>query len=70
MLCVLLCQIDCCVHVQVKLTAIKLGPGGNFPVAPAVYDEGHGTILDSGTTYLCVPTPVRMVSGKKEKAIV
>jgi len=45
---------------RVKLSSISLG-GKELSVPDGVYDQGHGTILDSGTTYLCVPTPVKQV---------
>lgn len=49
-------------YYRVKLARISLG-GERLPVPGSVFDQGHGTILDSGTTYLCVPTPVRQVGG-------
>lgn len=45
-----------------KLNSISLG-GKKLAVSASVFDQGHGTIMDSGTTYLCVPTPVKQVCG-------
>lgn len=47
-------------YYVVKVTSFTLGDA-DVAAVQGVFDRGHGTLLDSGTTYMYLPTPAHQV---------